>query len=65
MCAGNPTPRPSACAVEGGRRGCTRWSFFGPLINEIVAVISRFDAADQATVERFLGDVHEAVTSQE
>ncbi|MEV4375373.1 MarR family transcriptional regulator [Streptosporangium sp. NPDC049644] len=41
------------------------WSFFGPLINEVVAVMSRFDAADQATVERFLSGVHEAVTSRE
>jgi DNA-binding MarR family transcriptional regulator len=40
------------------------WSFFGPLIHEVVAVMSRFDAADQATVERFLGDVHEAVTRE-
>lgn len=40
------------------------WSFFGPLIHEIVAVMGRFDTADQATVERFLGDVHEAVTRQ-
>ncbi|WP_218002108.1 MarR family winged helix-turn-helix transcriptional regulator [Microtetraspora malaysiensis] len=40
------------------------WSFFGPLIHEIVAVMGRFDAADQATVERFLGDVNEAVARQ-
>ncbi len=40
------------------------WSFFGPLIDEIVAVMGRFDAADQATIERFLGDVHEAVARQ-
>ncbi|MFB9717825.1 MarR family winged helix-turn-helix transcriptional regulator [Planobispora longispora] len=38
------------------------WDFFGPLIQEIVAVMGRFDAAGQATVERFLGEVHEAVT---
>ncbi|WP_433359411.1 MarR family winged helix-turn-helix transcriptional regulator [Streptosporangium sp. CA-115845] len=38
------------------------WSFFGPLIHEVVVVMSRFDAADQATVERFLGGVHESVT---
>ncbi|WP_433419054.1 MarR family winged helix-turn-helix transcriptional regulator [Microtetraspora malaysiensis] len=40
------------------------WSFFGPLIHEIVAVMGRFDAADQATIERFLGDVNEAVARQ-
>ncbi len=38
------------------------WGFFGPLIHEIVAVMGRFDAAEQATIERFLGVVHEAVT---
>ncbi|MEV4094679.1 MarR family winged helix-turn-helix transcriptional regulator [Streptosporangium saharense] len=38
------------------------WGFFGPLIREIVTVMGRFDAAEQATIERFLGDVHEAVT---
>ncbi|MFC3985090.1 MarR family winged helix-turn-helix transcriptional regulator [Streptosporangium jomthongense] len=37
------------------------WGFFGPLIHEIVAVMGRFDAAEQATIERFLGVVHEAV----
>ncbi|WP_283139870.1 MarR family winged helix-turn-helix transcriptional regulator [Rhizohabitans arisaemae] len=40
------------------------WSFFGPLIHEVVAVMGRFDAADQATIERFLTDVHETVTQQ-
>ncbi|MFF3667308.1 MarR family winged helix-turn-helix transcriptional regulator [Microtetraspora malaysiensis] len=40
------------------------WSFFGPLIHEIVAVMGRFDAAGQATIERFLGDVNEAVARQ-
>ncbi|MFI9596202.1 MarR family winged helix-turn-helix transcriptional regulator [Nonomuraea sp. NPDC052265] len=38
------------------------WSFFGPLIREIVALMGRFDATEQATIERFLNDVHEAVT---
>ncbi|GIH69097.1 MarR family winged helix-turn-helix transcriptional regulator [Sphaerimonospora thailandensis] len=38
------------------------WGFFGPLIHEVVAVLGRFDPADQATIEAFLGDVHEAVT---
>ncbi|MFC4060679.1 MarR family winged helix-turn-helix transcriptional regulator [Planomonospora corallina] len=38
------------------------WSFFGPLIREVVAVLERFDAGERAVVERFLGDVREAVT---
>ncbi|MEW9533833.1 MarR family winged helix-turn-helix transcriptional regulator [Microbispora sp. NPDC049125] len=37
------------------------WSFFGPLIHEIVTIMGRFDEADQAIIERFLNDVHEAV----
>ncbi|MEV0420077.1 MarR family transcriptional regulator [Streptosporangium canum] len=40
------------------------WSFFGPLIHEVVAVMGRFDAADQATIECFLAGVHEAVTRE-
>jgi DNA-binding MarR family transcriptional regulator len=40
------------------------WSFFGPLIHEVVAVMGRFDAADQATIECFLVGVHEAVTRE-
>jgi DNA-binding MarR family transcriptional regulator len=40
------------------------WGFFGPLIHEIVAVMGRFDAADQATIERFLDGVHEAVAQR-
>ncbi|MEU1727607.1 MarR family transcriptional regulator [Nonomuraea sp. NPDC005692] len=38
------------------------WSFFGPLIQEIVTLMDRYDTTEQATIERFLGDVHQAVT---
>ncbi|MER6513260.1 MarR family transcriptional regulator [Nonomuraea sp. NPDC001636] len=38
------------------------WSFFGPLIQEIVALMGRYDSTEQATIERFLTDVHKAVT---
>lgn len=38
------------------------WSFFGPLIQEIVALMGRYDTTEQATIERFLTDVHKAVT---
>ncbi|YCK41465.1 MarR family winged helix-turn-helix transcriptional regulator [Actinomadura sp. ATCC 39365] len=38
------------------------WSFFGPLIQEIVALMDRYDTTEQATIERFLSDVHKAVT---
>ncbi|MER6575136.1 MarR family transcriptional regulator [Nonomuraea sp. NPDC001023] len=38
------------------------WSFFGPLIQEIVALMGRYDPAERATIERFLGDVHKTVT---
>ncbi|MFI7692334.1 MarR family winged helix-turn-helix transcriptional regulator [Nonomuraea sp. NPDC049655] len=38
------------------------WSFFGPLIQEIVALMGRYDTTEQATIERFLSDVHKAVT---
>ncbi|MGW2219713.1 MarR family winged helix-turn-helix transcriptional regulator [Nonomuraea sp. NPDC001684] len=38
------------------------WSFFGPLIQEIVTLMGRYDTTEQATIERFLSDVHKAVT---
>lgn len=38
------------------------WSFFGPLIQDIVALMGRYDTTEQATIERFLSDVHKAVT---
>ncbi|MEU8324940.1 MarR family transcriptional regulator [Nonomuraea sp. NPDC048881] len=38
------------------------WSFFGPLIQEIVTLLGRYDTTEQATIERFLSDVHKAVT---
>ncbi|MEU5860727.1 MULTISPECIES: MarR family transcriptional regulator [unclassified Nonomuraea] len=38
------------------------WTFFGPLIHEIVTLMGRYDTTEQATIERFLSDVHKAVT---
>ncbi|MFI7424596.1 MarR family transcriptional regulator [Nonomuraea sp. NPDC049684] len=38
------------------------WSFFGPLIQEIVQLMEGYDTTEQATIERFLNDVHQAVT---
>ncbi|MEE1807823.1 MarR family winged helix-turn-helix transcriptional regulator [Streptomyces sp. BE133] len=46
------TPR----AVELGR------SFFGPLIDDTVAVLREFDESETAAVRRFLSSAHQAVT---
>ncbi|MCX5343997.1 MarR family transcriptional regulator [Streptomyces atratus] len=46
------TPR----AVELGR------SFFGPLIDDTVAVLREFDERETAAVRRFLSAAHQAVT---
>ncbi|MFI6724666.1 MarR family transcriptional regulator [Streptomyces sp. R-74717] len=46
------TPR----AVELGR------SFFGPLIDDTVAVLREFDESETAAVRRFLSAAHQAVT---
>ncbi|MFE4800125.1 MarR family transcriptional regulator [Streptomyces sp. NPDC056708] len=48
----NVTPR----AVELGR------SFFGPLIDDTVAVLREFDESETAAVRRFLSAAHQAVT---
>ncbi|MFF3123838.1 MarR family transcriptional regulator [Streptomyces sp. NPDC057908] len=48
----NVTPR----AVELGR------SFFGPLIDDTVAVLREFDESETSAVRRFLSAAHQAVT---
>ena len=37
------------------------WSFFGPLIERMIAGMRTFDAAELATVKRFLGEMDAAV----
>jgi DNA-binding MarR family transcriptional regulator len=39
------------------------WSFFGPLITEMVAAMGEFDDAEIATVQRFLLRMNEAILS--
>jgi DNA-binding MarR family transcriptional regulator len=39
------------------------WSFFGPLITELVTAMRSFDAAELATVQRFLIAMNEVVTA--
>jgi DNA-binding MarR family transcriptional regulator len=39
------------------------WSFFGPLITGVVTALEDFDAAERATIRRFLHSVDEVVTA--